>query len=596
MKRFIPLILAVAAVLGPLLFAPSCANTTESPTGGKKDTIPPYITDIIPLPGSTGVPVKGASITFTFNEYVVVKEPRNIFLSPPQVKAPKHRLRGKNLIVYFEDELDSNTTYTLTFTDAIADNNEGNKFPGYTYVFSTGSRIDSMMITGTVENCNTLDPVKGATVLLYRDLSDSAVFLHRPYAAVKTDDWGFFALPFIADTSYRLYAIKDENNNNIYDPDNETVGFVSDTIKPVLVAHDTIREMLKYDMKDTLSCRERRSEYEILLFREKPAKQHIVNRVRTADRAGYVTFMAPNAWIDSLWIKGYKPDRTISQFNILNDSLEVWLNDRGPVPDTLKLMVNYRKTDSLGRLKPVLEQINLMYPEGKSKSSNRGRRREISHEDTICVVKLSADPKTVEQVGFDLMFNYPIIYEKFDSLVFRYVNPRQKEFTGSFSVERDSLNLRHYSIIPKEQLLPGYDYFLKVPQGAFRDINGFYCDSLEVKVTLPKDEKLGSIACEMTGVDRKVIVELLDEKCTKVQRKYIITKDCTLRFPYLNKGKYCLRLTEDRNENSFVDTGSVLERRQPEKVVFYKLNGDRYIEVLEGAEMVQTVNVGELIR
>lgn len=596
MKKFIPLILAVAAVLGPLLFAPSCANTTESPTGGKKDTIPPYITDIVPLPGSTGVPVKGATITFTFNEYVVVKEPRNIFLSPPQVKAPKHRLKGKNLVVYFEDNLDSNTTYTLTFTDAIADNNEGNKFPGYTYVFSTGSRIDSMMITGTVENCNTLNPVKGATVLLYRDLTDSAVFLRRPYAAVKTDDWGFFALPFIADTSYRLYAIKDENNNNIYDPDTELIGFVSDTIKPVLVAHDTIKEMLKYDMKDTLSCLERKSEYEIRLFREKPAKQHVVNKVRTADRAGYITFMAPNAWIDSLWIKGYKPDRTISQFNILNDSLEVWLNDRGPVPDTLKLMVNYRKTDSLGRLKAVLEQINLQYPEGKSKSSNRGRRREISHEDTICVMKLSADPKTVEQVGFDLMFNYPIINEKFDSLVFRYVNPRQKEFTGKFSVERDSLNLRHYSIIPEEQLLPGYDYYLKVPQGAFRDINGFYCDSVEVKVTLPKDEKLGSIECEMTGVDRKVIVELLDEKCTKVQRKYIITKDCTLKFPYLNKGKYCLRLTEDRNENSFVDTGSVLERRQPEKVVFYKLNGDKYIEVLEGAEMVQTVNVGELIK
>lgn len=596
MKRFIPLILAVAAVLGPLLFAPSCANTTESPTGGKKDTIPPYITDIIPLPGTTGVPVKGATITFTFNEYVVVKEPRNIFLSPPQVKAPKHRLRGKNLIVYFEDALDSNTTYTLTFTDAIADNNEGNKFPGYTYVFSTGSRIDSMMVTGTVEDCNTLNPVKGATVLLYRDLADSAVFLRRPYAAVKTDDWGFFALPFIADTAYRLYAIRDENNNNIYDPDTETVGFVSDTIRPVMVANDTIKEMLKYDMKDTLSCLERKSEYEILLFREKPSKQHIVKKVRTADRAGYITFMAPNAWIDSLWIKGYKPDRTITQFNILNDSLEVWLNDRSPAPDTLKLMVNYRKTDSLGRLKPVLEQINLLYPEGKSKSANRGRRREIRHEDTICVMKLTADPKTVEQVGYDLLFDYPIINEKFDSLIFRYVNPRQKEFTGDFSVERDSLNLRHYSIMPKEKLLPGYDYFLKVPQGAFRDINGFYCDSAEVKVTLPKDEKLGSIECEMVGVDRKVIVELLDEKCTKVQRRYIISKDCTLKFPYLNKGKYCLRLTEDKNENSFVDTGSVLEKRQPERVVFYKLNGDKYIEVLESAEMVQTVNVGELIK
>ena len=82
MKRFLPLILLVCGCLLPLFF-PSCANTTQAPSGGKKDTIPPYIIDIKPLPGVVGVPLTGASFAFTFNEYVTIKDANGIFLSPP---------------------------------------------------------------------------------------------------------------------------------------------------------------------------------------------------------------------------------------------------------------------------------------------------------------------------------------------------------------------------------------------------------------------------------------------------------------------------------------------------------------------------------
>ena len=119
-----------ALILWSMLFSPSCANTTEAPSGGKKDTIPPVIVGINPLPGTTGVPVHNTRITFTFNEYVTVKDPKSIFLSPPIEKAPKYRIRGKSLVVYFDGDLDSNTTYTLDITGAVADNNESNMFPG----------------------------------------------------------------------------------------------------------------------------------------------------------------------------------------------------------------------------------------------------------------------------------------------------------------------------------------------------------------------------------------------------------------------------------------------------------------------------------
>ncbi|MBQ1647184.1 MAG: Ig-like domain-containing protein, partial [Bacteroidales bacterium] len=466
-KRLLPLIVS-AAIFLPMIFIHSCANTTQSPTGGVKDTIPPLIIGINPLPGAINVPVKGAKIIFRFDEYVTIKNQKNIFLSPPQAKAPQARIKDKYLIISFEEPLDSNTTYTLNFTDALADNNEGNMFPGYTYMFSTGPTIDSLLLTGVVQDCNTLQPVKGATVLLYKDLSDSAVFLKRPSAAVKTDDWGYFCLPYLADTLYRLYAIKDEANNNVYDPDADLIGFVDSLIRPVVRVVDTLPEMLKYDMSDTLMCEARRVDYRMRLFRERPTKQFMVNKERTADRAAYVTFMAPYVWIDSLWVRGYKADQVITQFNILQDSLEIWVNSRKPAPDTLHIFVNYRKTDSLGVLQPSLEHVRLAMPEGR-RVLQKMPRKNIKHEDTVCTYNLTANAETVEQNGFELEFTYPLIYENFDSLQFRYLNPKQKEFKGEVTVEKDTSNIRRFIIRPVEKLLPGYEYFLKLPHHAFRD-------------------------------------------------------------------------------------------------------------------------------
>lgn len=588
---------AALAVLSPTFFMHSCANTTQAPTGGKKDTIPPALYWTQPVPGAVNVDTNKTKIVFGFDEYVTIKNQQNIFLSPPQKKAPKAKVKGKNVVVTFEEPLAKGITYTLNFTDAIADNNEGNMFPGFTYVFSTGDNIDSMLVTGTVQDCNTLTPVKGATVMLYKDHSDSAIFKSRPFAACKTDDWGYFCIPYIPDTLYRLYALKDDNNDNIYQSeDGELVGFIDSLIRPVMRVSDTLAEMQKYDMKDTLECRARRSEYEIRLFKEESTKQKLMNKGRSADRHAYVTFMSKNAWIDSLWIKGYKQEQLISQFNLRQDSLEIWINDRRRTPDTLQLYINYRKTnDSTGVFEPSLEHYPLFIEGALPKKTSRAARQNLKHEDTICVYKLTAEPETVEQNGFSIEFAYPIIYENFDSLKFRYINPKQKELKGSFTVEKDSLNLRRYTIRPKEKLLPGYEYFLKVPHRAFRDINGFYSDSTEVKVSLPSDDKLSTIILDMKGVEGKLIVDLLNEKRDKVLRNYIIEKDTQLVFPYLKEGKYSVRVTFDYNKNSMVDTGNILEHRQPEKVAFFKVSeNEEYLDLPAATELTQIIEISEL--
>lgn len=592
-KIFTPLAPAVV-VLALAVFPPSCANTTQAPTGGDKDTIPPVITRVAPLPGSVGVPVHGAKIAFTFNEYVTVKDPKGIFLSPPQKKTPKYKIKGKSVVVYFEEDLLPNTTYTLDLTGAIADNNEGNMFPGFTTVFSTGDRIDSMFVTGVVQDCNTLKPIKGATVLFYKDQRDSAVFLDRPAAAVKTDDWGYFALRNIQDTVFRVYAIVDGNSNNIYDPDEDRIAFLDSLYHPVNVVNDSLPELRKFDMKDTLGCNSRKTELRLNVFREKPSKQMLMNYKRTGDRAGYVTFMAPGARIDSLWFKGFPSRDVITEFNIEQDSLLLWLNDRRRMPDSLHLYVKYWKTDSLGVLAPTTENVCL-YDETKPKS--RTARKKIEHNDTICALTLKAEPETFEQYGITVEFEYPPVIGAFDSLIFKSINPRQKEQAEKFTVTRDSLNLRKYTFTPQVKIQQGYEYFFKIPERTFKDINGYWNDSTEVKVSLPTDDQLSSFTFKLKGVEgNRYIVEMLDERKATTLRKYVIDSDSELLFPYLKAGKYCIRITEDLNRNGIVDTGCVLEHRQPEKVKFLMTKDKDVFDIPERSEIEQELNLSEFFK
>ena len=534
-------------------------------------------------------------ISLTFDEFVVVKDVQSLFLSPPLEKAPKYRIRNKSVIVYFESDLDSNKTYTLDVTNAIADNNEGNMYPGYALVFSTGKNIDSMMITGIVQDCNTLMPVKGATVMLYKDHSDSAIFKKRPDAAIKTDDWGFFCLRNIQDTVYRMYAIKDENNNNIYEPDNELVAFVDTLVRPVAKVNDTLPELKKYLMTDTAACLARHTEYELNLFKEVPSKQMIVNSERIGERTAYITFMAPYARIDSIWITDLPQEKLITQFNLEQDSLEIWVNDPNVLPDTLLLNVDYLKTDTLGQLVPTVDQIKLTKPRqiGLAKSS----KKDIEKEDTTTVFTIDAKPENIEQYGFVIEFSYPLVESAFDSLEFRYINPKQQEATDTYTVTQDSLNLRKYVVRPSSKLLPGYEYFLKVPARKFKDINGFYNDSSEVKVSLPNDDKLSSLNLVLNNVRNKYIIDLLNEKRDQVIRSFIVEQDTALLFPYIKAGKYSIRITEDLNRNGLVDTGNLLEGKQPEKVKFYKLeDGNTLIDIPEMMELEQEIDIEALFK
>ena len=150
--------------------------------------------------------------------------------------------------------------------------------------------------------------------------------------------------------------------------------------------------------------------------------------------------------------------------------------------------------------------------------------------------------------------------------------------------------------MPSEPFQVGYDYYLKIPHRKFRDVNGFYNDSTQLKVTLHTDDKLSSITLELSHVHNRYLVELLNEKRDKVIRSFLVDKSGPVVFPYLKQGAYCIRITEDKNRNGMVDTGNLLAKKQPEKVHFFKLEDTFLIKVLERSEMVWKINLEEMFQ
>ena len=600
-------LLSTAIVLGIvtfLVFPPSCANTSTPPEGGPKDTLAPVLMEIIPAYNTTGHPIdiKHSQISFEFDEYVALNNPNSfIFLSPPQSKPPTAKIKGKKVVVSFTEPLDSNRTYSLSLGEAIKDNNEGNPFPPYTHSFSTGDHVDSLFVSGNIVEASTMLPMSNITVLFHTDQSDSAIYKVRPKAAAKSDLWGYFTVRNLpVDTVYRVFAIEDLNNNNLYDPDQERVAFLDTLVLPSSVMRPGIPELVTVAMTDTAACLARPAQLSLAMFKEVSQRQFLRARERVSRRQMYLKFAAPYPQIDSLILEGIPQEKLILEYNFYRDSITVWINDQGPVPDTLQMRLSYQRTDdSLNILVPVTDTVRMIRPKGKMVENRWGEM--VEEADTLAAYEVDASPEKIDQDGIVILFESPMILTPFDSITITSKNTREQIAPAPFTVERDTANIRRFILRLQEKLTAGYEYTLRIPDSLFLDIDGIYCDSLVQKFSLPQNEDLSSLTVEVSNVNEKYMVELVDEKRTKVYRTYHIDTAAVLAFPYLKAGKYSLRITEDMNGNGQIDTGDLLEHRQPEKVMMFKFNdvvgNNAYIiEIPERTELIQTIDIGEMFR
>ncbi|MBR0534544.1 MAG: Ig-like domain-containing protein [Bacteroidales bacterium] len=589
MNRNVTAILLIVLTALCCLFSHSCANTKAAPSGGPKDTIPPVLIKIDPEQNTRNMPLADVKIALTYNEYTVVKEASGVYLSPPTKHAPSVKVKGKSILVTLRDTLAENTTYTIDFNNALADNNEGNLAPRFTYTFSTGDSIDSMYLTGTVLDCQKLTPVKGVLVALYEDLSDSACMVSLPAAAGRTDDWGFFVIRNIKPRPYRIYAYSDDDKDNLYLQGEDFIAFNDSLFTPELIVRDSIYELGTFNMKDTVACEMRKSEVSLLLFKETASRQFIKNKGRKDNKRGFLRFNAQNTVLNSFQIFGVDSTAITKHFSPEMDSMDFWIDTPYPLPDSLLLSVEYLKTDSLGNLVMTKEDVAISMTDEEKAALNSDQAK----ADTLIRADYECKNENVEQDGITIRFPDPVSRFSTDSILFIATNPKNQNDTISFSFEKDEHEFETYHLQSSQPYQTGYKYQVIFKKNAFYDIYGRKNKENVIDIELPNTDKTGSITLNVKGIkESNYIIELVSSDMKQVYRKFNTDKDTKLYFPYLNAGKYTFRITEDRNRNGIFDTGNLLERKQPEKVIVFKLpDGNGIIELPEQTDIEQDLQL-----
>ena len=208
-----------------------CANPIP-PGGGAKDIqAPQIVTEESTENEQTGFDAR--SIEITFDEWIELRnQATQIVISPPLNQTPEISVKSKTVVVKFhEDEvLQENTTYTLNFGESVRDITEGNTVENLMFVFSTGTFIDSLELTGTVRNVTTGLPAAKALVILQANLSDTSIVTLNPSYFAQADDEGHFKLRYLREDTFRIFALQDLNANYKFDQAEEWIGFRDDLV------------------------------------------------------------------------------------------------------------------------------------------------------------------------------------------------------------------------------------------------------------------------------------------------------------------------------------------------------------------------------
>jgi hypothetical protein len=228
MKRVSAILLAGLLAVVFIQFNTGCANIIP-PTGGPKDSLAPVL--IIALPKDSTLNFTGNKIVFTFDEYVLLDDKINdeLVVSPNPDFMPIVEGKLKNVTVKLKDSLKPNTTYYINFGNAIKDVNEGNKLRHFTYVFSTGKELSSGTISGKVTLAETGETDSTLLVLLYTNLTDSAVKKNKPEFFTHLDSSGHFIFKYLPKDTFAIYVVPNDYSKR-YDDSTKIFAFFDTTI------------------------------------------------------------------------------------------------------------------------------------------------------------------------------------------------------------------------------------------------------------------------------------------------------------------------------------------------------------------------------
>ena len=572
MKRLIRKVLAVVTVIAALY---SCASIGR-PDGGPLDETPPRFIGSTPAAGALNN--TKTKVSLSFDEFIKLeKANEKVVISPPQVQQPEIKASGKKISVNLLDSLKPNTTYTIDFSDAIVDNNEGNPLGNFAFTFSTGSAIDTMEVSGTLLEASNLEPVKGMLVGMHSNLSDTA-FTKLPFDRVaRTDSRGHFTIRGVAPGKYRIFGLMDADQNFAFSQKSEALAFNDSLVIPrweerirqdttwvdSLTIDTVVERKYTYYLPDNVILRS---------FKEDLFSQYLVKNERLTPEKFTLYFAAKADTLPVL--KGLnfdERDAFIIEKNLTNDTIHYWVKDSLLYKqDTLSLSLNYLYTDTLNQLVPRTDTLNLVaktvkkaVDEPKKKKKKKGEEEEP--EPTKFLHVSTYIPSTMDVYDYiSLSFDEPIV--SFDSAA---IHLKQKVDTLwediPFVFEQDSLQLRKYNLYYDWE--PAREYEFSVDSTAFHGIYGLFTDKIKQNIKVRSLEEYGAIYFNISGCDSIAFVELLDTQDKVVRKVPVVNGQAD--FYFLNPGKYCARLINDTNGNGVWDSGEYETKRQPEMVYYY---------------------------
>ena len=569
------------------VFLYSCASVGTL-GGGDYDEAPPKFLKGKPMPNELNASQK--RITIEFDEYIKLDKPQEkIVISPPQVQQPNVRASGKKVLIDLQDTLIPNTTYTIDFGDAVQDNNEGNPLENFVYTFSTGERLDTMEVSGTILNAMNLEPIKGMMVGLHADMADSA-FTSKPFDRVgRTDSRGRFTIKGVAPGEYHIFGLQENDQNYYYSQPTEMVAFDDSLVIPSfdlrmrqdttwidsLVIDTIVERQYTHYLPDQLILK---------AFVNNKKDQRLAKSERTTKKDFTLFFTAPADTFPT--IRGINFDEkdafVIEQLTDRIDTLKYWIKDSLIFQlDTLQMEVSYLYTDSLKELVPRTDTLRLtsrekpksereLQKEKEEKEKEEKRRRERG--DTLNVEPkiefLSVDiyaPSSIDIYDY-LTLTFPEPVANLDSAAFHLLHKVDTLWHDvPFELQPDTLNIRVFNVYADWKA--GDSYSLQVDSAAVFGIYGRFIDKQKKDFNVKTLDSYGQVFFNISGAKEGDFVELLDTKDAVVRTESVVNGRAD--FYYLNPGKYAARLIRDINRNEKWDTGDYAQHLQPEEVFYY---------------------------
>ena len=568
----------------------SCARM-GSPDGGWYDDDPPRVIGSSPAEQATNVTNK--KITIYFDEFIKLADAtQNVIVSPPQLEMPEIKTQGKKIVVNLVDSLKPNTTYTIDFSDAITDNNEGNPLGNFTFTFSTGEQIDTFEVAGYVLSADNLEPIQGICVGLYDDMADSA-FRTKPLLRIsRTDERGHFAIRGVAAGEYRVYALQDADGDFKFSQKSEMIAYSHQTYTPSSkpdTRQDTIwRDTLHIDNIVRVPYTHFYPDDVVMLaFQEVQDNRNLLKIERQQPDRFTMFFTYGDSILPIIQGLNFDSDSAfIVEANQKKDTITYWLRDTTLVnQDTLRMDITYQMTDTLGKLVAQTDSA----VEVLAKTPYEKRQKQLKKEmeewqkaqeklkkqgepyDSIYPVK-ALEPNYNVPASMDpqrtILIEMPTPLASLDTAAIHlYSQIDSLWYNASFEFGRMDSTLRFYEIRVDWQ--PDREYSLEIDSAAFVDIYGLVSKEYKQGIKVKSLDEYATLVMQVSGYrDTGLVLQLLD-KGEGVIKQVRAEADGTAAFFYVNPGTYYVRAFIDRNGNDKWDTGQYDADIQPEDVYYY---------------------------